>query len=181
MSCARLKHSLTVPAYSEQRSTLAELGLGRKSTPAVASVPATGAPAAKEQVETSPQIEAGPSFQPAVRTSLPAPIAATTAGSTVTWSGPSCARLSKAHALRGRPSGLVEHACGRQRVRISGYRVRLLRRVQWSIQFAVALLDPSSAEMALHSDPDMVRPIVGARQVKLLSGPTGSQCQDALA
>jgi hypothetical protein len=37
MSCARLKHSLTAPAYSEQRSTLAkELGLGRKSTPAVA-------------------------------------------------------------------------------------------------------------------------------------------------
>ena len=109
MSCARLKHSLTAPAYSEQRSTLAkELGLGRKSTPAVASAPATGAPAAKEQVETSPQIEAGPSFQPAVRTSLPAPIAVTTAGSTLTWSGPSCARLSKAHALRRRPSGLVE-------------------------------------------------------------------------
>ena len=147
----------------------------------MASVPATGAPAAKEQVETSPQIEAGPSFQPAVRTSLPAPIAATTAGSTVTWSGPSCARLSKAHALRGRPSGLIEHACGRQRIRISGYRVCLLRRVRWSIQFAVALLDPSSAEMALHGDADMVRPIVGARQVKLLSGPTGSQCQDALA
>ena len=60
MSCVRLKHSLTVPAYSEQRSTLAELGLGRKSTPAVASVPATGAPAAKEQVETSPQIGGGP-------------------------------------------------------------------------------------------------------------------------
>ena len=55
MSCARLKHSLTVPAYAEQRSTLAELGLGRKSTPAVASVPATGAPAAKEQVETRPK------------------------------------------------------------------------------------------------------------------------------
>jgi hypothetical protein len=35
MSCARLKHSLTAPAYSEQRSTLAkELGLGL--TPAVA-------------------------------------------------------------------------------------------------------------------------------------------------
>ena len=116
-----------------------------------------------------------------MRTSLPAPIAVTTAGSTLTWSGPSCARLSKAHALRGRPSGLIEHACGRQRIRISGYRVRLLRGVRWSIQFAVALLDPSSAEMALHGDADMVRPIVGARQVKLLSGPTGSQCQDALA
>ena len=74
-----------------------------------------------------------------------------------------------------------EHACGRQRIPISGYRVCLLRRVRWSIQFAVALLDPSSAEMALHGDADMVRPIVGARQIKLLSGPTGSQCQDALA
>jgi hypothetical protein len=69
---------------------------------------------------------------------------------------------------------------GCQRVPISGYRVRLLRRGRCSIQFAVALLDPSSAEMALHGDADMVRPIVGARQVKLLSGPTGSQCQDAL-
>jgi hypothetical protein len=45
MSRARLKHSLTAPAYSEQRSTLAkELGLGQKSTPAVASAPATGEP-----------------------------------------------------------------------------------------------------------------------------------------
>jgi len=84
-------------------------------------------------------------------------------------------------ALRRRPSGLVEHACGRQRVPISGYRMRLLRRGRWSIQFAVALLNPSGAKMPLHSDADMVRPIVGARQVKLLSGPTGSQCQDALA
>jgi hypothetical protein len=63
----------------------------------------------------------------------------------------------------------------------SGYRVRVLRRGRCSIQFAVALLDASGAEMALHSDADMVRSIVGARQVKLLSGPTGSQCQDALA
>src|SRR5215472_19133768 len=71
-------------------------------------------------------------------------------------------------------------ACGRQRF-IAGYRVRLLRRGRCSIQFAVALLDASGAEMALHSDADMVRSIVGARQVKLLSGPTGSKCQDALA
>jgi hypothetical protein len=35
--------------------------------------------------------------------------------------------------------------------------------------------------MALHCDADMVRPIVGARQVKLLSGHAGSQGQDALA
>jgi predicted transcriptional regulator len=53
----RSDHPLTAPSYSEQRSTLAkELGLGRKSTPAVA--PATTEPAAvnvEEQVETSPK------------------------------------------------------------------------------------------------------------------------------
>jgi predicted transcriptional regulator len=55
----RSDHPLTAPAYSEQRSTLAkELGLGRKSMPAVASAPATAEPAAanvEEQVETSPK------------------------------------------------------------------------------------------------------------------------------
>jgi hypothetical protein len=49
------------------------------------------------------------------------------------------------------------------------------------IQLAVPLLDPSGAEMALHHDPDMVRAIVGARQVKFLFGPAGSQGQDTLA
>src|SRR5215469_11159557 len=55
----RNDHPLTAPAYSEHRSTLAkELGLGRKSTPAVAPAPATAEPAAatvEEQVETSPK------------------------------------------------------------------------------------------------------------------------------
>ena len=55
----RNDHPLTAPAYSEHRSTLAkELGLGRKSTPAVASAPATVEPAAaniEEQVETRPK------------------------------------------------------------------------------------------------------------------------------
>jgi hypothetical protein len=55
----RSDHPLTAPAYSEQRSTLAkELGLGRKSTPAVAPAPATAEPTAanvEEQVETSPK------------------------------------------------------------------------------------------------------------------------------
>jgi predicted transcriptional regulator len=55
----RNDHPLTAPAYSEHRSTLAkELGLGRKSTPAVASAPAAAEPAAaniEEQVETDPK------------------------------------------------------------------------------------------------------------------------------
>jgi hypothetical protein len=46
---------------------------------------------------------------------------------------------------------------------------------------AVTLLDPSGTEMALHCDADMVRAIVGARQVKFPSGPAGRQGQDALA
>src|SRR4029077_7569022 len=63
----------------------------------------------------------------------------------------------------------------------SGGRVCLLRCGRCCIQFAVALLDPSRADMALHCDADMVRAIVGARQVKFLSGLAGSQSQDALA
>ena len=55
----RNDHPLTAPAYSEQRSTLAkELGLGRKSTPAMASALATAEPAAaniEEQVEANPK------------------------------------------------------------------------------------------------------------------------------
>ena len=49
------------------------------------------------------------------------------------------------------------------------------------MEFAVALLDPSRADMALHRHADMVRAIVGARQVEFLSGLAGSQSQDALA
>ena len=55
----RSDHPLTAPAYSQHRSTLAkELGLGRKSMPAMASAPATAEPAAaniEEQVETNPK------------------------------------------------------------------------------------------------------------------------------
>jgi hypothetical protein len=55
----RNDHPLTAPAYSEHRSTLAkELGLGRKSTPAVAPTKPTAEPSAanvEEQVETSPK------------------------------------------------------------------------------------------------------------------------------
>ena len=63
----------------------------------------------------------------------------------------------------------------------SGCRVCLLRCRRCRIQFAVSLLDSSGAEMALHCDADMVRPIVGARLVKFPSGPADSQGQDALA
>lgn len=49
------------------------------------------------------------------------------------------------------------------------------------MEFAVALLDPSRADMALHRHADMVRAIVGARQVEFLPGLAGSQSQDALA
>ena len=49
------------------------------------------------------------------------------------------------------------------------------------MEFAVALLDPSRADMALHCHADMVRAIVGARQVEFLPGLAGGQSQDALA
>ena len=78
------------------------------------------------------------------------------------------ARLSKALASRPRSSG-------------SGCRACLPRCRQCRIQLTVTLLDPSGTEMALHWDTDMVRAIVGARHVKLLSGPACSQGQDALA
>ena len=91
------------------------------------------------------------------------------------------ARLSKALASRRGPCGpnctcyLLPPSSG------SRCRVCLLRCRQCRIQLAVTLLDPSGTEMALHCDADMVRAIVGARHVKLLSGPAGSQGQDALA
>jgi len=59
--------------------------------------------------------------------------------------------------------------------------VRPLGCGRYRIQPAVSLLDPSGTEMALHCDADVVRAIVGARQVKFLSGPADSQGQDALA
>ena|SRR5215831_18554503 len=54
----------------------------------------------------------------------------------------------------------------------SGYRGR---RERCRIQLAVALLDPSGTEMALHCNADMVRAIVGGLQIKFLSGLAGSQ------
>jgi hypothetical protein len=42
-------------------------------------------------------------------------------------------------------------------------------------------LDSSSAEMALHYDANVVRAIVGARHIKFLTGPAGSEGQDAFA
>jgi hypothetical protein len=63
----------------------------------------------------------------------------------------------------------------------SGCREYLLRCGLCGIQFTVTLLDPSGTEVALHCDADMVRAIVWAHQVKFLSGPAGSQGQDALA
>lgn len=49
------------------------------------------------------------------------------------------------------------------------------------MEFAIALLDPSRADMALYRHTDMIRAIVGARQVQFLPGLAGSQSQDALA
>src|SRR5437016_2506345 len=48
-------------------------------------------------------------------------------------------------------------------------------------QFAVTLLDPSRADMALYRHADMVRAIVGTCRVKFLSGLAGSQGKDALS
>ena len=74
---------------------------------------------------------------------------------------------------------LVERARRRYRVPFRLSRVPA-RCGLCGIQFTVTLLDPSGTEVALHCDADMVRAIVGTRQVKFLSGPTGSQGQDAL-
>jgi len=59
--------------------------------------------------------------------------------------------------------------------------VCLFRSGRCRIEFAVALMDPSRADMALYRHADMVRAIVGARHVKFLPGLAGSQSQDALA
>ena len=60
-------------------------------------------------------------------------------------------------------------------------RVRVLGCGRCRIQLAVTLLDPTGAEMALYCDADMVRPVIGAHQVKFLSSLAGSKGQDALA
>ena len=60
-------------------------------------------------------------------------------------------------------------------------RMSLLGSGRCRIELAVTLLDPSGAKMALHCDADMVRAVFRACQVKFLSGPAGSQGQDALA
>ena len=112
---------------------------------------------------------------PAARTLLPVRIAASAAGCTPTSPGPSYARLSKALASRRGPMLLVPPSSG------SRCRVRLLGCWRCRIQLAVSLLDPPRTEMALHCDADVVRAVVGARQVKFLSSPAGSQSQDALA
>src|SRR5215472_7566755 len=112
-----------------------------------------------------------------------------------------CSHLKKQFLLlpgRRRPRlGQASHACPRCRLARcpsdpiwvavaatefrSGCRVRPLSCGRCRIQLAVALLDPSGTEMALHCDADMVWAIVGTCQVKFLSGPASSQGQDALA
>src|SRR5436190_4490481 len=52
----------------------------------------------------------------------------------------------------------------------SGRRMFLVRRGRCRIEFAVALLDPPCADMALHRDADMVWAIAGTCRVKFLSG-----------
>ena len=49
------------------------------------------------------------------------------------------------------------------------------------IEFAVALLDPSRADMALYRHPDMVRAIAGTCCVEFLSGFAGGQGKNTLA
>ena len=76
---------------------------------------------------------------------------------------------------------LVEELCGAFVISDSGCCGCLLCCGRCRIQFAVTLLDPSRADMALHHHADMVRAIAGTCRVKFLSGLAGSQGKDALA
>ena len=58
--------------------------------------------------------------------------------------------------------------------------MRLLGCSRCRIEFAVALLDPSRADMALYRHADMVRAIAETCRVKLLSGFAGSQGENTL-
>jgi hypothetical protein len=49
------------------------------------------------------------------------------------------------------------------------------------MEFAVALLDPSRADMALYRHADMVWAIAGTCRVEFLSGFAGGQGKNALA
>ena len=78
--------------------------------------------------------------------------------------------------------GLVEGLCGGAFVIFdSGCRGCLLCCGRCRIQFAVTLLDPSRADMALYRHADMVRAIAGTCRVKFLSGLAGGQGKDARA
>jgi hypothetical protein len=57
----------------------------------------------------------------------------------------------------------------------------LVSRGRCRIEFAVALLDPPRAEMALHRDADMVWAITGTCSVKFLSGFAGGEGKNTLA
>ena len=57
----------------------------------------------------------------------------------------------------------------------------MLRCGRCRMEFAVALLDPSRADMALYRHADMVRAIGGTCRVEFLSGFAGGQGKNALA
>ena len=101
------------------------------------------------------------------RVRIPLPPGRVHIGSAGDFTGSRSPRRSSGSARRSRASSPSSG---------SGCRVRRRCR-RCRVQLAVTLLDPSGAEMALHCDADMVRAIVGARQVKFPSGPAGSQGQ----
>src|SRR5437870_2886318 len=63
----------------------------------------------------------------------------------------------------------------------SGFRARLLRCGRCRIEFAIALLDPPRADVALHRDADVVWAIRGTCRVKFLSGFASGQGENTLA
>ena len=63
----------------------------------------------------------------------------------------------------------------------SGCRARPFRCGRCRIEFAIALLDPPRADVALHRDADVVWAIAGTCRVKFLSGFASGQGENTLA
>src|SRR5690242_8047119 len=77
---------------------------------------------------------------------------------------------------------VTERANARRHTRMgSGCRARQLGCGRCRIEFAVALLDPPRADMALHRDADMVGAIAGTCRVKFLSGFASGEGENTLA
>src|SRR5438132_4484669 len=109
-------------------------------------------PTSSNTRHSSPTASCATPKSSAARTSSPAPIAASAAGSTPTSPGPNCAPSPKAPASRRRASGL--NACGGHRDRRRGASSRAIARL---LSALVGPVPPQTLEAILAATPSLTR------------------------